>query len=552
MAFDRRAHAEINNNKESINYLSRMANMLSELNATELLGPAMLKENFESSYGLHFDYIEGNAYHVYGTTTRTSFYNLYSNKTQLPLGMTAGETYKLTYSGKIVWFYVFVYTSDDPETAVELFRSNNSMEFTIPSNAVGMMLRISVLGEGRVVDETVIPEIYNGWYEISQKSKSLYQTNSRVLLSPIMSVTDYDAHNVTMTYIGNGQFHIQSAGSERTAFKSLFKSVNSMPDGMSAGETYFVSFTGVNVRFYVLYTTDGTNWVTLVSTTESRKFTIPEEAIGLDIRITVLDAGTVVDEVVSPEIYTAYSDQILSRHLLATDDSIEYKRPLLTIIDDDGNLGFYTDLLPLIESKNISISMAVVGYRIAEAEAGTRPTYMTWDKIIDAYNRGAEVLSHSYSHWGEDAVDSRTVGEVAKDYTMMRHLLSSHGIDTGDILVYPGASGSSAIARAASERASICAIRSSGNVTNFYGATPRYDIKRYRLEAEYSYDLTQIKQLLDELAKTGGWMIWMIHTSQNWNADSLATITSAIEYALAKNIPIVSAHYGAKKYLGVN
>lgn len=124
-------------------------------------------------------------------------------------------------------------------------------------------------------------------------------------------------------------------------------------------------------------------------------------------------------------------------------------------------------------------------------------------------------------------------------------------MDTGNILVYPGAAGSSANAVAAAERVFDCAIRSSGNAVNFFGETDRYNIKRYRLETEYEYDIDLIKPIIDSLLVTGGWMIWMIHTSQNWDENSLVTLSQAIDYALSKNIPIVTVHYGAKKYLGI-
>ena len=68
-------------------------------------------------------------------------------------------------------------------------------------------------------------------------------------------------------------------------------------------------------------------------------------------------------------------------------------RPLVSFVDDDGKAGVYTKWLPLIQSKNIPISICVPTGYVGQS------AYMTWEQIKelqDTYN--CEILSHTVSH----------------------------------------------------------------------------------------------------------------------------------------------------------
>lgn len=214
--------------------------------------------------------------------------------------------------------------------------------------------------------------------------------------------------------------------------------------------------------------------------------------------------------------------------------------PMLTIIDDDGHQKFYTDILPIIESKHVPIASAIIGKNI-----GVASTYMTWAQVEEAYSKGAEILNHTYSHLGETE-DTRTAEEIYMDYTKNERLMYSHGIVTGaDILVYPGGSANLATAQTASHLFARGAFKASGNALNEIGADI-YSIQRYRIGTDYAYDVDVFKGLIDKI--THGWMVWMVHTSGSaWTADSPAILSSAIDYAKSKGVAIVTAKYGISK-----
>ena len=221
-------------------------------------------------------------------------------------------------------------------------------------------------------------------------------------------------------------------------------------------------------------------------------------------------------------------------------------KPMLTIIDDDGHQRFYTDLLPLIQSKHVPIASAIIGKNI-----GVSSVYMTWEQVTDAYTKGAEILNHTYSHLGQTE-DDRTSDEIYMDYTKNERLMYSNGIVTGgNIIVYPGGSAYLNTVQDASHRFAIGAFRATGNKINNIGETDLYSIDRYRIDSDYQYDQAALRGLIDGC--NNGWMVWMIHTSgAEWTTyDGATAIADAIDYAKTKNLPIVTASYGIAKLRGI-
>ena len=72
------------------------------------------------------------------------------------------------------------------------------------------------------------------------------------------------------------------------------------------------------------------------------------------------------------------------------------------VLVDDGNEKFYSDLLPLVTSKGVSITSAVIPDR---ANTGNS-THMTWEQILDASKSGAEIVSHTFNHLTGDLVQN--------------------------------------------------------------------------------------------------------------------------------------------------
>jgi len=269
------------------------------------------------------------------------------------------------------------------------------------------------------------------------------------------------------------------------------------------------------------------------------------DGVGLIVRFFIA-TGRTVNGSVRPQILNAMSNEELTKRINQND--VFTNPPMLTIIDDDGNVGFYNDLLPLVESRGVSISSAAISYR---ANSGS-VTHMTWEQIEDASKRGAEIVNHTFDHLTGDRVANMTEQEVWLNYQRARNTLAAHGLPGAGYLVYAGASGSYDKAQSAAKHSNKCAFHAGGNTINYRGSFDPYNISRYRVQTDgYDYDPDQLKALIDKCLAEGGWMVWMIHTSETvWTTlDGLAGITAAIDYAIEKGLPVVSVDTGYRTYI---
>ena len=359
-------------------------------------------------------------------------------------------------------------------------------------------------------------------------------------LCPIRS-TELTTNGITFSYNGDGAYLVNGT-SERGANYNLYSDKKKLPNGFLAGETYRLNYKDTSITEKLslcIYWFDqvGDKENELINSTYSTNFTIPENAVGLIIRLRVISANVKIDN--------ALVNPVIS----AVEKDIKLPGPMLTIIDDDGCYKFYTDLLPLCKKKGVSISTAVVPMQIDEREKGTSKFWMSWAEIKECNSNGIEVLSHTYDHASTEVVETRSIVEIRDSYVLAKNILSEHGIQT-NILVYSGNSGSLSKCVSAAGDTYEFAIRSGGNVDNQYGFMDPYNIWRYKIQYDYGFDSNNMKVLIDTLASNKtGWMVWMIHTSDsNWCKEYVEALSESIDYAKKLGIPIVTVEEGAKAY----
>lgn len=345
-----------------------------------------------------------------------------------------------------------------------------------------------------------------------------------------------------LTFTNDGEVITVNGTASAATYYTLIGSSSSVPSNITPGEMYYllISLTGENVRVRVGAKVSGT-YSYIYDNARSTYIVVPESATGFDIALYIYTGGVVNNAKIKVEFLPELSNKDISKILMPTNPGA-----MMTIIDDDGAKGFYTDLLPLIQSKGVSISSAIIGRNI-----GVASSYMTWAEVEEAHENGAEILNHTYMHYGETD-ETRTVEEIVLDYEKNAVLMAKHGIvDTGDIVVYPGGSGNMPTVQEAAKRFARVGIRSNGNVLNYINQIDPVYIDRYRIESDYSYDLDSMKNLIDNCITKGGWMIWMIHTSNTsrWSSTALSSISQSIDYAKEQGLPIVSAKTGAKLYV---
>lgn len=336
-------------------------------------------------------------------------------------------------------------------------------------------------------------------------------------------------------------------------FINYYSSPTELPDWWVLGREVYLTFDstgGETDDMYlriIYYDSDGVTH-NFADYNKSRTIKIPTtfDGVGLIIRFYV-PTGRTVNGSVKLQILNTLSNEKLTKYINQVHTLTN--PPMLTIIDDDGNTGFYTDLFPLVQSRGVSITSAVIPGR---ANNGVESHHMSWEQIAAASAGGAEIVNHTFNHLTGDLVSDMTEQEIWLNYQKANNTIAAHGLPGHDFLVYAGASGSYATARSAASHSSKCAFRAGGNALNYRGAFDRHYINRYRVQTDgYNYDPEQLKALVDYCLANGGWMVWMIHTSEAvWTSlNGLAGITAAVDYAIEKGLPVVSVATGYKYYI---
>lgn len=215
---------------------------------------------------------------------------------------------------------------------------------------------------------------------------------------------------------------------------------------------------------------------------------------------------------------------------------------MLTIIDDDGNIKYYTDIYPLALQKQVPISAAII------ASYAGKPNYMTWDMIEDCQRNGIEILCHTYSHPLSTKIDEITENDFYVDYSRAIEVLQSHGINT-DLLVFSGSTGLYSKAQIPAQQLFKGAFLAGDNQTNKTEINS-HKIKRYRIGSDYKWNVQTLESLVDSLKESGGWMVWMMHTSDktNYSSNVPVVLGEVIDYCKAQDIPIVTAEEGFSQF----
>lgn len=381
--------------------------------------------------------------------------------------------------------------------------------------------------------------------QIRQLNTNMREFGTKNLIPIIDGVTKEES-GVTIT-AKDGAFTINGTTTATFGY-NIAGAANKLPTDFVIGEEYSIDyFAGESymvLRVVKFTEEDQINGTTICELRNSSgfKFTVPEDAKGIIVRLFCI-AGRTFDNVTVKPIITKNASVAQLEEKVNKIGTYAAPGAMLTIIDDDGHNDFINEIVPIIEAKKVPIATAVVNSWI-----GQKTGYMTWENIMECCSRGAEVLCHSYDH--NPTVPD--VDELAHQYTIARNEMLRRGLPGGDILVYNNATGDTEVAREAASRVFKCAINSHGSNVYTKNTKNPYNIARYIVdERDIPYGVEYMKDLIDFVAENGGWMVWIIHTSgTNWKAHNGASaISEAIDYAKEKGVPIVSAENGFRKYI---
>ena len=206
----------------------------------------------------------------------------------------------------------------------------------------------------------------------------------------------------------------------------------------------------------------------------------------------------------------------------------------ITIIDDDGDKGFYTKLAPIARSYGIPLTSAL----ITQHYDGTMKTpgyKMTLEQIHELNEEGFEFVSHSYSH---KKLTVETDEVVIEELTKSQEFLKEQGFNHR-AFVYP--------TNAEDERIHNLVRQYYDIAFSGYHAINRNPINQMamnRVALELSLD--GILSRIEDASKENTWLTMIGHVDQgDWFTES--KFRTVIEKALAEGFEFVTIEEGVKR-----
>ena len=327
---------------------------------------------------------------VKGTATSLSFCNMYNSLEALPDMVKPGETYYIKASVSDINSYINIGINREGEdTAQYIYTITEDRELTIPDDAYGMYIRIRV-DSGSVVDSIVsnlafLNAMTNKELEKRYKNISEIEYNQKKTIEGTIKSNDVIVYETDWEEGGIDLVSGENNNSEYVIRTSL----------LPISDEHLYSFKGVLIgddeelpRIHLNYFYNDSDEYIGRSDTEvlegAKKVRCTYGfAISSGIKVKTYGISKLISEWENP--FISPLEQFLNK---LNSVAPVYNKPLLTIIDDDGNKHFLSDVVPLINDIKKPISSAVVPTRV-----GSNVNYMTWDEIKECSEEGAEILT---------------------------------------------------------------------------------------------------------------------------------------------------------------
>ena len=264
-------------------------------------------------------------------------------------------------------------------------------------------------------------------------------------------------------------------------------------------------------------------------------------AAGLDVGTT---AGTVMagdDSRVTSlsSTYATHKDAAhVRRGVLRSSGSGAALRPLISIIDDDGNTDVIDVLAPIAQARNIPVGAALPG----NSECVTDPVRRA--QILDLQiNHGWEVLSHTMAHIN---INLTAAADYIADCEAYLAMADEYGFHV-DNIVYPwGQEGANFPITPRYYSGGFNAAPGINTQSKF----DNFSVYRNALGSSMSADmdtLAEFQTLIDDAIANNRWIVFMTHIGAT-DAAGVQLIEDVLDYGIAQGVEIVAPRDGLREF----
>jgi peptidoglycan/xylan/chitin deacetylase (PgdA/CDA1 family) len=208
------------------------------------------------------------------------------------------------------------------------------------------------------------------------------------------------------------------------------------------------------------------------------------------------------------------------------------RKPMITIIDDDGRTDVLAKWEPILQTKSFKMDIAVITGWVGNAD------YMTWgdlERLKSQYN--VDLVNHTHTH---EYLGNLTEQGVRDQLQNSTEILKSRG-HTHDVLVYPYGSQSDLVRKVVREYCRT-GIYTMGGVS-----TP--PLETFKLLREPLIPSTgamgtveSYTSFIDQAIANNGWIIFMTHSQ--YEGFDATKIQAVIDYANTNGVEWVHAYEG--------
>ena len=122
---------------------------------------------------------------------------------------------------------------------------------------------------------------------------------------------------ITFTYNAVTDTYTITGTASGTTFNNIYANSAQLPDGIIAGEKYFIKHHATNVLITVLAWDSGGNYSYLLNGYESAWITIPAGTVGLTVRLGVVSGTTTNETIPVPQVLNNIDNEYLSESMMS-------------------------------------------------------------------------------------------------------------------------------------------------------------------------------------------------------------------------------------------